>query len=455
MNRNILLVIIGAVILCFVALDNKFPVLIPDTGSYINSGFTRDVPFDRPVLYGLFISHASWGQSLWLVIFSQALILSVVLFYYFRYFSGNLYFIVFYLACLVFITFCMSASLAASKIAPGVFGGILVLSIGLMLFAKDLTQRDYWIILLITIISAGMDIAYLVTLAFLVIIYGVVLLLKRKDRVPDVFRTNMKRVLSTGVIAISSWLLISVIHFFLGAGFGITRDKHISFFPRLINTGLTKEYLDQNCEKGEPGICANKDSLNKLITINGRLNNAALNDTEIVAYREIIPAIISQNGFAGKMAERSVIDFFSQISHVRTAKYAQPYERSVTYKSLYKWYNSSVRESYLSRQMAGWLNFWYLNYTQLASVICCLGVFILVLFNNVAMRQRALFAYVFITYIVYAFVVALLYGSQNDMQSDMVWILSVPVFIYLSEAGFIKSTKRSNKVLTTQQEIVN
>ncbi|OQP61067.1 hypothetical protein A3860_04945 [Niastella vici] len=452
MNRNILLVIIGAVILCFVALDNKFPVLTQDTGSYINSGFTRDVPFDRPVLYGLFISHASWGSSLWLVVFSQALILSIVLFYYFRYFSANIYFNFFYLACLFFITFCMTGSLAASKIAPGVFGGITLLGTGLMLFAKDLTQRDYWIILSITVISAGMDVAYLITLVLLVIIYGVAALIKGKGQVPHVISVNRKRVLHTGVMAVVAWLLISMIHFLLGAGFGITRDKHISVFPRLINTGLAKEYLDQHCEKGQPGICAYKDSLNKLITVNSRLVNAALTDAQIKAFREIVPEIISQNGFARKIVKRSVIDFFLQIPKIRTAKYTQLHERSVTYTSIYKWYNSSVRETYLSRQMARWLDFWYLNYSQIISVICCLGVFILVFFNKVASRQQPLFMYVFIAYMVYAFAGALLYGSRNDFQSDIVWVLCVPVFIYLSEAGFKNSAQKSGKGLTSPQE---
>jgi len=63
----------GAIVLCFAGLNNKFPLLTESSGIYINSGFTKEAPSDRPLLYGIFVAHSSWGKSLWLTIFSQAL----------------------------------------------------------------------------------------------------------------------------------------------------------------------------------------------------------------------------------------------------------------------------------------------------------------------------------------------------------------------------------------------
>ena len=153
MNRNILLIVIGAIILCFAGLNNKFPLLTPDSGAYINSGFTKEVPFDRPGLYGLFVAHASWGRSLWLVIFCQALALSLMVYYYFRYFSGNKNYMAFYLVCIFFITFFMSGSITASTIDPGVFAIISLLSMGLLLFADKPGKRDFNIIAITFVVS--------------------------------------------------------------------------------------------------------------------------------------------------------------------------------------------------------------------------------------------------------------------------------------------------------------
>ena len=181
MNRKILLVIIGAIILCFAGLNNKYPLLTLDSGVYIDSGFTREVPADRSIMYGIFTAHASWGKSLWLVVFTQALLLSLMLFYYFRYFSRNSRYIVYYLATVFFITFCMSASVTVSTIDPGIFGGIALLGIGLLLFARNLKTRDFAIIFLSATIGLGMDISYFGMALLVLIVYGIFLIFKRKE----------------------------------------------------------------------------------------------------------------------------------------------------------------------------------------------------------------------------------------------------------------------------------
>ena len=221
MKRNIALVLIGAVILCFAGFSNKFPLLTSDTGVYMHSGFSRVVPPDRPVLYGLFIAHSSWGKSIWLVIFSQALILSLSLFYCFRYFSRSIHSVFYFLLCLLFIAFFMSASVTASTISAAVFSNIASLCMMLLLFAKNLGKRDFAVIAIIFVLSMGMDITHLVTIFLLLLIYTLRLLWTKKELIPAPGRINQKRIIVAGALLFSTWLLVSLIHFSLGAGFGI------------------------------------------------------------------------------------------------------------------------------------------------------------------------------------------------------------------------------------------
>jgi hypothetical protein len=375
MSRNILSVIIGAFFLCFSALNNKFPLLTGDSGGYINAGYTKIVPFDRTVMYGLFVAYSSWGISLWLVIFCQALIFSFVLFYYFRYFCRNTAFIVPYLACLFFLAFMMSASVTTSCIGPAIFANTSILCIGLLLFAENLKRRDLYIISILTVMSIGMDVAYLVISAILLILAGLMLLFRKKEQIPGTLRTSIRRLAVTGTLVTAGWLLVPAIQYGLGGGFAIVRDSNINTFSQI-------------------------------------------------------------------KAQRAIDASFYQLSNIKVGKYDRQSKDSTGYNAMYKWYKHEVRACYIiSCQMNDWLNFNPLNYCQIISAILCACIFIPVLMNKIISRHRNLFTYILLAFFIHAFVNAVLYGKNNDLQSHVVWLLPIPIFVYLSEAAIVSRWK--------------
>ncbi len=367
MNRNIILVIAGGLFLCSAGLNNKFPFLVPGSGEYISSGFTKDVPFDRTIMYGLFVAHSSWGISLWLTIFTQAALLSLVLYYFFRSFSNNRHFVVFYLSCLFFVTSAMSASLAASSIAPDVFAGVAILCAALLLFAGSLCRRDYYIVATLLVVSIGMDVSYLITIAFLVFASGLALLFTIKGRTS----TNARRISIMGLLVITGWLMVSTLHFALKGGFGMVRDHKIVLLP------LRKD------------------------------------------------------------AQTVINDFYHQVVNIGIGKYSRPADSSQEVTAIYKWYNDEMRKCYISGQMNGWLNLHALGVSQIVVVILCLLIFIPVILNKVVSRHRVIFAFILFAFIMHAFISAWLYGRYNVLPGRIAWLLSVPVFLYLSEAGFL------------------
>lgn len=166
-SRHIILVIAGSILLCFWAFHNKYPYLTFETGAFIQAGFGA---FPKPggaVPYGLFIVHTGWGASLWPVVFIQTGMLSLILFYYFRYFERIYYYLVF-VCCITFFT---SASIIAGTISPGIFSCIAILCTGLLLFVKELSARDAWIICMIAVISIIMDVSSLLTVLILVLLF--------------------------------------------------------------------------------------------------------------------------------------------------------------------------------------------------------------------------------------------------------------------------------------------
>jgi len=401
MNKNIIIVIFGAVILCFAGFNNKFPLLTADTGVYINSGFNRTVPFHRTAMYGLFIAHSSWGRSIWLVVFSQALILSLILFYYFRYFSQNANYTVFYLAYLFFITFCMSASVTASTIDPGVFASITLLCTWLLLFAKNLTRRDFVIIAITTVISSGMAVSHLLTVMLITIIYGVRLLFAKRRQFLGIIETSLKRIIITGSLVFTTCLLVSVVHFSLGGGFNIINKKNLPKPPVLIKSELAS----------------------------------------LKSYKEIAGKTASKHGVLGDIKKKPVKNFLSQMVNIKIDKYDRMDERSETLQAIYRWFNSDLRECTIARQSLGWLTFNYLIYSQIISVVLSVLGIILFSIKKTGPNHRNLLVFIFLAILIQLFTNVIQYGKSNDMDYQIIWLLPLPVFLYLSEAISIKKTE--------------
>ena len=71
---------ICAALLMSGAIYNRFPLVYPDTGTYIFSAMELQAPLDRPIFYGLFL-RATQALSLnpWWPALAQTLILAALL----------------------------------------------------------------------------------------------------------------------------------------------------------------------------------------------------------------------------------------------------------------------------------------------------------------------------------------------------------------------------------------
>lgn len=147
--KNILNITIGGLILCLVALYNGFPLVYTDTGTYIGSGFSGDVPIDRTIFYGLFIKHTSVGLSPWLTVLAQSLLLSWVLYRFSKLIFGKE--VKDFQFSLVLLLTCLTTGLSfnASILIPDVFTSICALSAYLLLF--DTFKSKYSEIFVITV----------------------------------------------------------------------------------------------------------------------------------------------------------------------------------------------------------------------------------------------------------------------------------------------------------------
>jgi len=430
MNRKILLVIIGAIILCFAGLNNKYPLLTLDSGVYINSGFTREVPADRSIMYGIFTAHASWGKSLWLVVFTQGLLLSLMLFYYFRYFSRNSRYIVYYLATVFFITFCMSASVTASTIDPGIFGGIALLAIGLLLFARNLKTRDFAIIFLSATIGLGMDISYFGMALLVLIVYGILLIFRRKKT--RKIETNLKKWSLAFSSILAGFLLLCLVHFLLGTGFRSVKNINIAMMPAMIHTGLVNKYLNNNCHERDLNLCAYQDSIDSILTGTGKIKPSFQKPANVKEFQTIANEIQLQNNITRKMIANKPGDLSGLLTNMKIPQYKSISDSSKTMQAINGRFDE-VRECILARQFRDQLSFKYLSLMQIIVTILLLTVSIFIFFYRIAARYRSVFTLILLAIFINALVNTLLYGDQSNALTQIIWVMPVPLFLYLSD----------------------
>ena len=241
--------IICALFLLIPAFYNHYPLVNPDTATYLASGFKPETPFDRPITYGLLIRLFSLnGLSLWLVVFAQAYLVSWLLFKIIRNIGGNRSYIFRAMAIVLFLSVFSGLSWVVSQVQPDVFTTIALLCVFLLLINKEGSATEillYVLFFLSVAVHLSHPLLFSVLLALLFISKKVIF---RKER----YRQVSKKILILFLLAISAIAIM---------GAAISKSKHVFFVGSLLEKGVLKKYLDDNCPVKNYKICAYKDSL--------------------------------------------------------------------------------------------------------------------------------------------------------------------------------------------------
>ncbi len=394
MYKNIIVVTISAIILCFAAFNNRFPLLTTDTGYFINSGFSQNTSSYPATVYGLFIAHFSWGRLIWLIVFSQCLIVSLTLYYTFRYFTVGGNYRAPYLAFVFFSTFCMSASVISSTVAPDIFTSVTIITTGLLLSVENFSRRDFIVIATITVFSSGMRIDNLFIVVTITLLYAIRLTCVDKKKLTSGIQPSLKRVMTVLALASTTFFLIAALLFYSTGNFNI---HNLLMFQ----VAKTNTFVDS---KGN--------------------SNAAVK----------APTIKSLG-----LDEKKFSNRFLELTGIEVTAYSRTLEQSETFQAIYRWYNSDVRECMIARQFQGWLTFTYLNFAQFLSIsgFSCLAILVFVM--RTKSKPQFWLTYICLVILIQVLVSMIFLNAPNCNLTGIIWLLPIPFFFQLS------SSKRTMK----------
>lgn len=239
-------IITGAFISCLAAIYNQFPLVYPDTGTYIRSGFEAFYPGDRPIFYGVFLRHTSLYYSLWLVIFVQGLISSYLIYKTLGLFCSKKSLNFYFLISVITLVFLTGYSFNVAILIPDIFTSLSILGVINILFNKELKNYEEVILYILFIFSVITHFSNILIISLLILLVFIINYRKAKK---NKYAINRKKIYSVGLSLIFSVFLIIFSNYYGGKGLVISNSSHVFIFNHLREIGLVKSYLKENCDR--------------------------------------------------------------------------------------------------------------------------------------------------------------------------------------------------------------
>lgn len=251
---------IATILLLCVAFFNAYPLVFSDTGTYVSSGFEWKVPADRPIVYGLFIRATSLGFSLWLPVMVQCFTLAWLLRLFWR--------SVFPFSDAISVPFLLVLSLLCAftpiawysgQLMPDVFTEVLLLIVFVVLLRKTLPVWQ-WIVLGGLFVFCS--VAHFSNLFIGVITLPAVALLRVAGlpalRHIDRFGRKSAIIL---IWCAAAYITLPSVNWLVERQWTMGKGSYTFLIGRLLDNGVLKRYLDENCGHENFRLCLYKDSL--------------------------------------------------------------------------------------------------------------------------------------------------------------------------------------------------
>lgn len=422
--KKIYVILLGALFLLFHGLFNKFPLIYPDTGTYLYSGFEVFAPSDRPVFYGLLIRHLSLYESPWFIIYGQAIIVSYILYLFFETYSSspekiNSRFLIF----TAFASFCSSLSYFVSYVIPDIFTSVSFVCLLLLLKYNHLKLYNK----IVTIAVFAVSIATHSSHYLIFFIYIAILLPITHFKI---FKFEYKNImLSAGILATTCISIVGFNYVLTKEAF-ISRGGHVFMMARFNEWGILKQYLDENCESKNYKICPYKDNIPIFFIWN--FNESPLYKTggweaNKEEYNNIIWDIATTPKYLKKICIRSAestLKLFFNFEH----EFVTPQNHeSPAYLAMVKHLNLYSREYMGSKVMNNSYN------EKIFSTIQYVFLFIFLFYYLTQINTNKYLTQLLLLVLVILAVNAFICGTFSDIvpryQSRVIWLFFLPFFI--------------------------
>ncbi len=441
----ILIIAIGTFILSLVGLYNGYPLVYSDTGTYIYSGFSKYIPFDRPITYGLFIYIFSFKYSLWLVILVQNLLTAIIIYETIKTLNFQQKVLNrLFLLLLLFLEALTGIGYYSNQIMPDFFTPIAILLIYLLLVLKK--QQAFKI----SILSIVLIYAIICHFSNLFIIIGIVIfttLIKLffKGKLDSI---SFPRILLVSTITLSAWIILPTINYIVEKDFTVSKGTHVFLMGHLVDAGILEKFLKENCQNSEYmdcKLCAYKDSLPgdlaSFIWGSAAFKNSGGWKESQEEYDKIIHATLKKPTYLFMNIYRSINYGFIQLTKFKIGQGLGSYsEGSAPYGQISWRFHSELNNYKISRQnhyQGATFSLNRLNNLHTTLIFTSVFLLIIILFSpfykGIESNFKLLMLIVLSGIFINAFITAGLNSPCDRFQARVVWLLPCALFLFFAK----------------------
>lgn len=228
------------------AILNGFPFVLDDTMSYVHG----DPVIFRSVFYNTFVRTVDLGQSMWLPVFVQSLIVVHLLWVWTRILVPGAEFASFIIAMIVLVGV-SSLGLVAGYLMPDIFTSVMILGMGLLaLHHRNLARWERAYVFAVTLLATAVHLSH-VSIAIGVALAIGINLLMRRERV----RSGLDALALAIAPAVLAALAIFMSNVVLYGIPKISPVGSVFVVASLIGKGPARDYLEEACPEAGYRIC--------------------------------------------------------------------------------------------------------------------------------------------------------------------------------------------------------
>lgn len=456
---DIALILLAGVAFCWIAFKNRYPLIYPDTGTYIVTGWQKYVPLDRPIGYGLFLKMTSMRESLWFTILAQGILTSYTIWLFIRSFvsSISLRRTVFVLAAAL-LSVASALPVKTGIILPDIFTPLtLLMSAVLLLRTQDISRLHIAIAAIVVVTGCCFHHSNAYILVLLLIF---TLLLKWRKRVAFQL-VERKRILFYIALFPVWWLAAGLITYAYDGKFYVSRNGDVFLAGHFVHDGTMRKFLCEKCkETPNYPMCESKDSLvnldflwdgnrSPLYKYGGWMNSNGIFGaicTDILTTPKLWPWLAHHA--VGQSAEQ----FFN--FHL-SANFESPYcnQWSSPHMAVSYFYANEYNQFCYTEQNQEILNYDAQNTRQSWLLFISAGSIILFLFayRNQFPRLVQLIVFLFLALYSNAFVCGAISIINPRYQTRVIWLLPLIVLVVLAESGILSNIGAKLKNLVSKK----
>lgn len=308
-----ILVLAGTLLLCTLGFYNGFPLLYPDTGTYLESGFLGKLPIDRPIFYGLFLRHASLAELPLLATFVQSSMLAWLLWRCLGLWVQPRRLPAYYLGSLLLLVSCTGLPFVANILLPDIFTPILLLSGFLLALWTPLRRAERVAAALLFVLAILVHGSHLPVLALALPVLAGLAWWRRKSGGQPFHRWGLATLAGATLLCL---LFIPGYHYRKEGHFRLSPGGQVFMTNRLRDLDILQDYLQASCPTTQWRLCPYRDSLYGDFLwdhVNSPLHKTGGWAANVEEYGRMNAAILSQPRYLGRYLVASMAETLRQL----------------------------------------------------------------------------------------------------------------------------------------------